>query len=254
MSDPLVSCLCCTYNRKTPLEEAIQCFIDQDYENRELIILNDQEGVTLKIEDCPSNIHIHNYSKRFNSLGEKRNYIKTLASGEYFCIWDDDDLYVPIRISKSIEIFRNDIYADIIKSKYAFMSINNKDYKVVCNLFHSQACISKEYMNKNQYPEKSVGEDMEFEKGAKIKSVETSPLLFYVYRWGGEGIHHLSGISNEKESWMKSLTIAEQNGLEGDVLIKPHFERNYWEDIQKLWDSKKLEYGDIWRKEILERF
>jgi len=51
MSNPLVSCLCCTYNRKEPLEEAIQCFVDQDYKNKELIILNDQEGITLKLDN-----------------------------------------------------------------------------------------------------------------------------------------------------------------------------------------------------------
>ena len=104
---PLVSCLTVTYGRPLLLGEAVKCFIDQDYENKELIILNDQEGVTLKIEDCPNNIKIYNHPTRFNSLGEKRNYIKTLSDADYYCIWDDDDLFTPYRISESINLINN---------------------------------------------------------------------------------------------------------------------------------------------------
>lgn len=253
MTEPLVSCVCCTYNRKEPLEEAIQCFIDQDYENKELIILNDQEGVTLKIEGCPPNIYIYNHPTRFTSLGEKRNYIKTLTNGEYFCVWDDDDIYTPIRISKSVDLFERNKYVDIVKSKYAFMSVNNENYKVVTNLFHSQACISKEYMEKTQYPHKSVGEDMEFEHGAKVESIDTEALLFYVYRWGGDGIHHLSGISDEKKSWDMAFTKALKEGLKGEVILTPHLEMNYWEDIWMFWKNKRTQYADIWEKEILRK-
>ena len=32
MSNPLVSCLCCTYGRPTLLGEAVKCFLDQDYD------------------------------------------------------------------------------------------------------------------------------------------------------------------------------------------------------------------------------
>jgi glycosyltransferase involved in cell wall biosynthesis len=235
------------------LEETIQCFIDQDYENKELIVLNDQEGVTFKIEDCPTNIHIYNHSTRFTSLGEKRNYIKTLANGDYFCVWDDDDIYTPIRVSKSVELFEENKYVDIVKSKYAFMSINNKNYKVVTNLFHSQACISKEYMDKTQYPHKSVGEDMEFERGAKVESIDTEALLFYVYRWGGNSIHHLSGILDEKKSWDMAFTKASEDGLKGEIILNPHLEMNYWEDILLFWENKNIQYADMWEKEILRK-
>ena len=37
--------LCCTYGRPHLLDEVVKCFIDQDYENKELIILNDQKEV-----------------------------------------------------------------------------------------------------------------------------------------------------------------------------------------------------------------
>jgi len=248
MTEPLVSCLCTTYGRPIFLGEAVKCFIDQDYENKELIILNDQEGVTLKIENCPDNIHIHNHPSRFNSLGEKRNHLTTLAKGDYFCIWDDDDLYTPWRISESIKIFDRR-HVDIIKSRNAFMSTNNENYKIVANLFHSQACISKRYMDATKYPDKSVGEDIDFERHARMESIETTPCLWYIYRWG-LNIHHLSGVSNDKISWEKSLYFEPYAKVQGEVVVKPEFQNNYWQDIGNFLESKSEKYAEIWQKKI----
>ena len=228
MSESLVSCLTCTFGRPKLLGEAVKCFIDQDYSNKELIVLNDQVGVELYIENCPDNIRIYNHPYRFNSLGEKRNYIKTLGNGEYFCIWDDDDLYDSVRITESIKMMHKGDY-DIVKAKCALMSVNNSNYVIANNLFHSQSCITKKYMDKTNYPNKSVGEDIDFEKDAKIYSGEIKPFL--IYRWG-LNIHHLSGIPDEKKSWEKSLHFPSYQQLKGRILINPVFKKNYWKDVE----------------------
>lgn len=232
---PLVSCLCTTYGRPVLLGEAIKCFADQDYHNKELIVLNDQVGVELVMENYPDNVFIINHPTRFNSLGEKRNFLKKLGKGEFFCIWDDDDLYAPYRISKSLELMQGGRY-DIVKAQSALLSIDNKNYSDVRNLFHSQACITKEYMEKTNYPEISVGEDMAFEKGARIGSIYTRP--FYVYRWGNcgisSGVHHLSGIADQKQSWNRSLSYEPYTKMNGRVVIKAEFQRDYWKEINAL--------------------
>jgi len=249
MNEPLAVCLCCTYGRPTELGEAVKCFLDQDYENKHLIISNDQEGVILKMEDLPQNITIVNHPKRFSSLGEKRNAIKCQMEADYYFVWDDDDLYTPWRISKSIDIFESRDHLDILKASHAFMSTHNTSYKIVQNLFHSQACISKEFMDKNDYPEKSVGEDMDFERKARIQSMNDMPLLWYVYRWGMD-VHHLSGIANEKESWERSLLFEPYNQVQGEVIIKPEFQRDYWTDIEKTLHPN---HAEIWRKQLNEK-
>lgn len=235
MTLPLISCLCCTYGRPIHLGEAIKCFNDQDYQNKELIVLNDQEQVTLILPSCPANIRIINHPKRFGSLGEKRNYIRTLANGDYFCIWDDDDLYLPHRISKSVEYITASNY-DIMKPSKAIMSVNNNQYKLVSNLFHSQACVTKKYMMNTDYPVKSVGEDIDFESNAKILSIDTKP--FYIYRWGNN-VHHLSGIANDKESWDRSLTYDSYKKLNGVIELKPIFQKDYWSAITGILSKYK---------------
>lgn len=251
MNNPIVSCLTATYGRPEILGEAVKCFIDQDYNNKELIILNDQVGVELFIENCPNNIRIYNHPIRFSCLGEKRNYMKSLGNGDLFCIWDDDDLYPPFRISESVCLMEKYPFFDIIKAKEALTSTHNKDYKIVSNLFHSQAMITKKYMENNQYPNITVGEDREFERGARVNIINIFPSFWYIYRWG-LNVHHVSGIADDKKSWEKSLTFSPYQ-MQGRIEIKPIFKRNYWRDVglslgqinpiwAKDWEKKLKDY------------
>ena len=249
MKQPLVSCLCCTYGRPLILGEAVKCFMDQDYENKELIILNDQTGVALSIEGNPDNVHVYNYPIRFTSLGAKRNHIWRLGGGEYFCIWDDDDLYTPFRIRESLEQIQQHPQYDIVKANDAVISVNNSDYQIVNNLFHSQAIVTREYMERTKYPEISVGEDSVFEKAAKIYNVQMFPWFWYVYRWG-LNIHHVSGLSDEKKSWAKSLTFKSYQEVKGDVIVKPEFQHDYWEHIKDYVNAINPNLGRLWYEKI----
>lgn len=247
--DPLVSCLCCTYNRPVLLGESIECFLQQDYANKELIIVNDQEGVTLSVKDCPANIKMFNVPKRFNSLGEKRNYSKTLGNGEYFCIWDDDDLYTPFRISESVYFMNKCLNCDILKAKDAVISIDNKVYKWATNRFHAQAIVRREYMLKADYPPKSIGEDNVFERGARIENVDISPSFWAILRWGMNEVYHISCVPSalEKKSWEVASKLA---NLKGDIVIEPKFQQDYWADIKKMLNDNSGHLGYDWYDKI----
>jgi len=249
--NPLVTCLCCTFNRPILLGESIKCFLDQDYDNKEMIILNDQEGVNLKLENCPKNIRIINHPKRFNSLGEKRNYLKSLARGDYCCIWDDDDLSTPFRISESVYFTQQYPEYDIIKPKDAFVSVDNRKYKVATNRFHAQAVIRKSYMDKTNYPLISIGEDNIFERTANIKIIDMFPSFWAVLRWGIKDIYHVSQFPSglEKRSWDYSLELS-KNQLSGEVIIKPEFQKDYWADMKDVLNDINPCLGQEWYKKI----
>jgi glycosyltransferase involved in cell wall biosynthesis len=98
---PRVSCLMVTGDRKFLSRRAIQCFINQTYQNKELVIVDDgEEDYTdllsripkdeykyIKIKKCPNTV-----------LGSLRNLTLDAASGDYLVQWDDDDWYHPDRI------------------------------------------------------------------------------------------------------------------------------------------------------------
>lgn len=79
MGTKLASAVCSTYGRPTLLAEAIKCFLDQDYPNKELIIINDQGEFPIElIGDFPE-IRLYNVAQRFPSLGAKRQFGKSLV-------------------------------------------------------------------------------------------------------------------------------------------------------------------------------
>src|SRR5215831_16169093 len=101
---PAVSCICLTYARPRLLEEALHSFLQQDYSGpKELIILNDYAEQTL-IFDHPE-VRVINVPRRFRTVGEKMNAAIALASHELLFVWDDDDIYLPHRLSFSVEHF-----------------------------------------------------------------------------------------------------------------------------------------------------
>jgi ADP-heptose:LPS heptosyltransferase/SAM-dependent methyltransferase len=99
---PLVSAIMPTANRRAFVAGAIGRFLAQDYENAELIILDDgDDAVGDLIPDDPSVRYIR--APRFKTLGGKRNAAVEAAGGEIILHWDDDDWYAPDRIRAQVE-------------------------------------------------------------------------------------------------------------------------------------------------------
>lgn len=99
---PLVSCLMVTRDRPRLAERAIECFLAQSYPNRELVVIDSGESNDLQegIEAiCYPPIKPHRERPAGRSMGELRDLAVEKASGQYVCIWDDDDLYDPDRLS-----------------------------------------------------------------------------------------------------------------------------------------------------------
>lgn len=98
---PLVTCICPTTEARAAwLSKAIECFKDQTYENRELLIVTDHAGhlgegvdVRVRIVVAPAGIR----------LGAKRNFANENARGEIIAHMDDDDWSAPNRLAFQVE-------------------------------------------------------------------------------------------------------------------------------------------------------
>ncbi|MEZ5942933.1 MAG: NPCBM/NEW2 domain-containing protein [Planctomycetaceae bacterium] len=98
---PLISCVMPTYGRPEFVHESLAMFLAQDYVNKELLIVNDCPGQTFEGE-FPQ-VRIINCDERFPTLGEKRNFAIRQAAGDWIAVWDDDDIYLPWRLSFSMQ-------------------------------------------------------------------------------------------------------------------------------------------------------
>jgi glycosyltransferase involved in cell wall biosynthesis len=102
LSQPLVSCVMPTADRRRFVPQAIRYFQAQDYPNRELVIVDDgKESVADLIPADPSIRYLRLTGKR--SLGAKRNECVEAARGDLIMHWDDDDWMAAHRISYQLE-------------------------------------------------------------------------------------------------------------------------------------------------------
>jgi glycosyltransferase involved in cell wall biosynthesis len=232
---PLVSCLCLTYARPELLRESIWCFLQQDWPNKELVILNDHPD-PLYLDQFYPGVHLYNLPQRFPNLGAKRNFSIQAARGDYLFLWDDDDLFLPWRIRDSMHhlLAKPDRWA--FKPMSAWMSTHNRDYTVVQNLFHNQIAMRRAaFDTAGGYGAMNSGEDSDFESRIPRDHWIHHPArmheLMYVYRWGNS-VSHISGmgmdVPGQPTAWER---VAEFNRDRKGGVITPGFDRDYWQDI-----------------------
>jgi len=94
---PKVSCIMPTYNRRRFVRYALDLFQQQDYPNRELIVVDDGSDPIGDLVEGLANVRYLRLSHRA-SIGEKRNLACQHATGELVAHWDDDDWYSSDRL------------------------------------------------------------------------------------------------------------------------------------------------------------
>ena len=94
-----MTCLCLTRNRREWLPQAIACFLQQIYPNRELLILSDGADVR---DLVPADPRIRLLHLAYAGIGEKRNFGCSQAAGDLVAHWDDDDYSAPERLADQV--------------------------------------------------------------------------------------------------------------------------------------------------------
>lgn len=100
-SQPLVSCIMPTRNRRSFVAQAIRYFQRQDYSHKELLILDDGEDAVGDQVPADGQIRYRKLDERL-PLGAKRNLAASLSRGELIAHWDDDDWMSPARLSLQV--------------------------------------------------------------------------------------------------------------------------------------------------------
>lgn len=224
---PGVSAMCCSYGRTALLEEAIECFLRQDYKGpKELVVLNDLEGLELRCD--ASGVVVANLPRRMGSFGEKRHAIIGMCKHQLLFPWDDDDIHLPHRISKSVGRIGRDGYWKPSEA-WSLGTSKGGGLEVSRNQFHAQGCYRKAlYYSVGGYPPQEQSTDTVLEQALVASNnrlvEDMSPEeLFYIYRWGSAtpAVPHLSGHKADK---FKAWADVQPKGL---VHLNPHWDQDY---------------------------
>lgn len=107
---PSVTICVPTYGRTRFLGECLECFLRQDYEGEmRLWILNDRKDQKIKCNY--GNVIVTNTSDVLFPIGRKRRYMVDRITTDYLCFWDDDDIYLPMRIRQGVDRMHPKYYA-----------------------------------------------------------------------------------------------------------------------------------------------
>lgn len=104
-----VSFVCTTYRRFTCVERIVAQYYAQSYPNKELIIFNTDEEYPYSLEFEDSSIIIINNGidyktgLPYQNRGQICRDAVTHATGDYFMLADDDDIYLPWHIQQAVE-------------------------------------------------------------------------------------------------------------------------------------------------------
>lgn len=127
---PTVSINLCCYNSERYLDENLQSIFSQTYQDWELIVIND--GSTDSTEQI-----VHKYMEngwpivyhfQVNAgLGRARNKAIELSKGEFIAIIDHDDVWLPTKLEKQMDLFANRPKVGLVYSDGVVFCLNKEN-------------------------------------------------------------------------------------------------------------------------------
>jgi glycosyltransferase involved in cell wall biosynthesis len=183
---PIVSVCTPTFNRRPFIPFMFECFRNQTYpkDRIEWIIVDDgtdrikdlveSSGITqIKYFELPKKV----------SLGEKRNYMHSKATGSIIVYMDDDDYYPPERISHAVDKLMDNKQALCAGSSEIYIYFKHIKKMIQFGPYgpnHATAgtfAFRSELLKQTRYQDHAaVAEEREFLKGYTIPFVQLDPM------------------------------------------------------------------------------
>lgn len=215
-SYPLISCICITNNSPGQLKKAISCFADQNYPNKELAISYLKNDVRSK--EIIENIRQKDILKIVpvehtgdEPLEKAKIHVITKCTGDYVCIWDEDDWYHPSRLMfqfNSMQIIGERYQASVLSRIMLYDTGTKKVYHSFPRNWDGTLLCRKEIFLLTPYTKDGENTSITaFLSGRKILcQIDDAPFL-YIHIYHGANIHD----DKHFESFMKqSELLAEE--------------------------------------------
>ena len=248
-----ISVITMSHGRTWMLEEAVHCYQLQRRcfsGSSELLIVNDMPGQTLHCS-APG-VRIINVPARFHSHNQKTDYAVSQALGEYICIQDDDDIFLPHRLQQQFDALQV-IDARMLHMPWAWYThLRGSTWEIedLCgaSLFRCGAMFERSLYieaggccddtgHNDQVAMSRMRERCEPVQWVtyphrdweeREKRALAASEAFYVYRWGGVCAHlsaHLDKV--DSEAAFSEQVMRDPRFVTGDVEIVPRWHQDY---------------------------
>ena len=147
-----VSVLMPTYNRSGKfLAKAIESFLNQDYKNSELAILNNgstDNTLNYLMNTYGNNNRIKIFTRDKNDTNTSLNFLWNNATGDLICLLFDDDLLTKNSISERVKPFFYNSFIEVIYSGWRNINIDGKVLSIHgATSPNPYLSLNKEYIN-----------------------------------------------------------------------------------------------------------
>ncbi len=160
--------------------EAVECFENQTYENRELIIVSDSEECR-PYGQVPDNVRFVLIEDPKAVLGDMRNVAVDKAHGQLVAQWDDDDWSHPDRLKNQIEALLANAHDSVVLSR---VTLNWKHNKQMVSEVRGWECTVVAWKERMPgYPSLAKGEDTPVTDAMSSLWIDRPDL--YTYRFHG---------------------------------------------------------------------
>ena len=251
MDNPKVLIAVPTYGRPNYLPRLLASFKELNYDNKKLLIINDDKRIKYKLDKEDPNIDICNMDLHLN-LSVKRNLF---ASWDWDVIMhlDDDDFFLPERINNHLKKYNEDPSLEVYKNDAGFSFSENKIYIADYTAFTNHSMTRKGWFKSLGYTafERSNFDDQSIHQNVmnrcNYKNECDTENIDFVYWWGNsddETKYRNTFNADEvtcdyvENAALKSYQVFKKN-RDGYTILKPDFE--CFNNIKTL--TKRLKWG-----------
>lgn len=241
-----------TYGRIPFLPRALASFLSQTYDDKELVIINDDANITITCSY--SKVTCINLTKKI-LIGQKKNLATNLGYHDLYIPHDDDDVFLPNRIEQCVKVHKEHPEINYYWNQKAYL-LYGDDFYIDNNTINAMSYTRKGWFEAGGYAHPvNSGEDKEFaEKMPRKLIVSDESIVDYVYQYGGVNYH----LTYEKDATIEQIANRQlmNMGLHGKKYeIQPDFDEykkfvQMHEIYQKTKKPVKLNHISLGKIEI----
>jgi len=235
--NPDVSCICLTHGRPWLLAEAVESFCRQRLNGirAELVIANDCPEQWL-LCDVP-NVMIINMRHQVMDLCQKTNITMEYCRGRYGCLWDDDDISLPDRITDGVARMNGTLaYRPLLCWSWNDGEIRHVGQPLFCSAMFDLTfvkarggCVAGGWNDRSLW-------DRLYPTGRVVQYAPKPEEMQYIYRWGGIGWHESGSGEQNSEKRAKSFhsaALLDPRFKRGQVNLVPVWTHEYETDVKQ---------------------
>lgn len=237
-----LSFVCTTYRRFTCVERIIAQYNAQTYANKELIILNTDIEHPMSLGFVDENIIVINNNidyqtgVPYKNRGQICRDAVTHATGDYFMLADDDDIYLPWHMQQAVDGIES-LGTDAWKPEASFFATQH-EIKVVKNTLEASVIVKMPRIREIGFREDMTGYEglswyTTLRDEGQLDEHNREYVPSYCFNWGDPSElagHKQSGDINNPDNFenhkVQSTDIATrplQNNMDIEPLYKPYY-------------------------------